>query len=100
MFIRDLADKREFEEFSLFTVKTKDIPSLLQLNTKLNNFKKEINSHGHILEQYIKPALNDPDVAAEKLKLKEAMPGPVVDHVFKLALCRQAPNNNKTAEIC
>ena len=95
VFIRDLADKGEFEEFSLFTVKTKDIPSLLQLNTKLNNFKKEINSHGHILEQYIKPALNDPDVAAEKLKLKEAMPGPVVDHVFKLAYAGKPPTITK-----
>ena len=99
VFIRDLADKGEFEEFSLFTVKTKDIPSLLQLNTKFNDFNKKINSHGHILEQYIKPNLKDPAVAEEKLILyNKDIPRQVIDYVFALTYLNKPPSITKLQE--
>ena len=98
VFIRELAVKGEIDEFNLFTVKTKDIPSLLQLNTKFDNLNKKINSHDHILEQYIKPNLRAPAVAEEKLKLKQSMPDPVVDHVFKLAYLNKPPSITKLQE--
>jgi hypothetical protein len=56
---------------------------------------QKINSHDDILEQYIKPNLRAPAVAEEKLKLKEDMPGPVVDHVFKLAYAGKPPSITK-----
>jgi hypothetical protein len=56
---------------------------------------EKINSHDDILEQYIKPNLRAPAVAEEKLKLKEDMPGPVVDHVFKLAYAGKPPSITK-----
>jgi hypothetical protein len=98
VFIRELAVKGEIDEFNLFTVKTKDIPSLLQLNTKFDNLNKKINSHDHILEQYIKPNLKDSAVADEKLKLKQEIPDQVVDHVFKLAYAGKVPSITKLRE--
>jgi len=99
VFIRELAVKGEINEFNLFTVKTKDIPSLLQLNMNFGNLNKKINTHDHILEQYIRPNLKDPVVAEEKLALRnEGIPSQVIDYVFKLAYLNKPPSITKLQE--
>ena len=97
VFIRELAVKGEIDEFNLLTGKGKTSTNKIKIEfgTEMENMKRRLIDITNIVEQYIKPNLKDPAVAEEKLKLKEDMPGPVVDHVFKLAYAGKPPSITK-----
>ena len=99
VFIRELADKGELEEFNLLTGKGRIPANRIQIEfgAEIENIQKQLCCYNSIIEQFIKPNLKNPAVTKERLILYQTIPRQVVNHVFGLAKIDKIPS---IGELC
>ena len=99
VFIRELADKGEIDEFNLLTGKGRIPANRIQIEfgAEIENIQKQLCCYNSIIEQFIKPNLKNPAVTKERLILYQTIPRQVVNHVFGLAKIDKIPS---VGELC
>ena len=101
VFIRELADKGEIDEFNSLTCKGNTSTNKIEIEfgTEMENVNRQLKELTNIVEQYNKPNLKDPAVAEEKLILyNNGIPRQVIDYVFKLTYLNKPPTITKLQE--
>ena len=99
VFIRELSDKGEIDEFNLLTGKGRIPANRIQIEfgAEIENIQKQLCCYNSIIEQFIKPNLKNPAVTKERLILYQTIPRQVVNHVFDLAKIDKIPS---IGELC
>lgn len=101
VFIRELADKGEIDEFNLLTSKER-IPAnriKIEFATEIENLQRQLCDCNSIITQFIRPNLKDPEVTEEKLILyNKDIPRQVIDYVFELTYLNKPPSITKLQE--
>ena len=94
VFIRELSDKGEIDEFNLLSDKGRIPANLIQieLRAEIESIQKQLCCYNGIVDQFIKPNLKNPAVTKERLILYQTIPRQVVNHVFDLAKIDKIPS--------